>query len=235
MICGKWGLWSQVKQTGKDASQQINTGGYENMDVFGTVSGASAKLSFFCGKKSSDVSSRQLSTNAENAAEVACNKITKAGACSGPCAWQAAVTRTTPEFNEEQCITAQGVKGLFTLSDSIVLGDSTYLLNNTKRIAYKYREELAQVNEVQTVVLKGTDCLRTPCVYEKTTGQCKPAVAGAELGFQSAAVQTCGAASAGSKSPFLTTTAKACVAGMACPFCALIQYNTGATCTKRNP
>jgi len=126
------------------------------------------------------------------------------------------------------------VKGLFTLSDSIVLGDSTYLLNDTARIAYKYREELKQANEVQTIVLKGTTCPRTACVYNKPTGQCMPGDP-AGLGFQSAAIATCGAASAGSTAPFLTSYGAACTAGSDCTLCPLIMYSTGETCTGRNP
>jgi len=252
MLCGSWGLKSRVKSgiadspvlvvdaetIGLDPSQQINEAlkGYENMNVYGTVSGASAKLSFFCGVKSTDVNPRKLSTTIELAAEATCNKVVDKAACkdANSCAWQAAVTQVTPAHNKEYCITVQGVNGLFTKSDAIVLGDSTYLLNATTRIAYDYKEELKQVNEVQTIILKGSDCDRVACSWNQMTGKCTPGAA--LLGFESAAIATCAAASSDSTSPFLTDTVKACVQGDAtCPFCTTIKYNSGNNCAIRNP
>jgi len=240
----KWGLKSRVQSgiadspaltgNGQDPSQQINDLS-ENVDVYGTVSGASAKLSFFCGVKSTDVNPQKLSTIADVAADATCNKITKKDLCINACGWQAAVTQVTPAHNKEFCITVQGVKGLFTKSDSIVLGDSTYLLNETTRIAYKYKEELKQVNEVQTIILKGAECKREACSWNKMNGKC---TAGAtQLGFGSAATATCAAASSDSTAPFLTDAVKACVKGAAtCSLCTTIKYNSGAEpCAVRNP
>jgi len=56
------------------------------------------------------------------------------------------------------------------------------------------------------------------------------------LGFESAAEATCGAASTGSKAPFLTTLVSSTVgapAGKA--LCIATKYNAGTSCTTRNP
>jgi len=262
-ICGIWGLNDQRKSlnpqetaTGHDPSEQINglaatnPPTYANEIVYGTVSGAKGLLTFFCGVKSTDITPRDLSTTAQVTAENTCKGYTtetdcedalKGGLAANNCAWQAAITQTTPTYGTEKCITIQSEEGLFTVSDSIVTANSMYFLNTTttSRIERPYREELVQANEVQTVQIDGacsgfdysTDSERC----QSTAGVCSPQSTSV-FGSTSAkklATSICALGSTGSASPVL----EAFVAGggTASDLCNRMVYTTGAACTVRNP
>jgi len=198
-------------------------------DVYGTVSGASAKLAFFCGVASSDVLPRHLSTSTQTTAETTCRAKT---VCNNGCSMQSAVTRVTPAHGKETCITVQGVTGLFTPSDSIVTGDMNYLLNSTSRIQYNYRENLQQSNEVQSLIIEGSVCAQGSCAM--TAGVCAPAagtVWGTDEAYIKLADETCRLVSHGTPYANLASTTNAQLNTL----CPTVSFHTGAACTQRNP
>jgi len=235
MLCGIWGLDSEVSSTGKDPSTLVNEYA-KGTDVYGTVSGASAKLAFFCGVKSSDVLPRQLSTSTQTEKEGVCRTHQRESDCTADsvntCAWQAAVTRVTPSHGQETCITVQGVTGLFTPTDSVVTGNMNYLLNSTSRIQHNYRENLKQSNEVQSLTIQGAVCDQGAC--EMTAGVCAPAagtVFGEDPAYKNLAIKTCGMVSHGTTFPRLASQTNTNLDGI----CAEVNIHLGTSCTSRNP
>merc|ERR1712195_391773 len=86
-----------------------------------------------------------------------------------------------------------------------------------------------QKNEVQRLQIRGAKCAREACEYNDEDESCSPVFA--EAGFVKTAKKTCATASKGNGSPLNTGKNVAQLRTQ----CEALKYDSGATCTHRNP
>merc|ERR1712166_1359362 len=86
-----------------------------------------------------------------------------------------------------------------------------------------------QKNEVQRLQIRGAKCAREACEYNDEDESCSPVFA--EAGFVKTAKKTCATASKGNGSPLNTGKNVDQLRTQ----CEALKYDSGATCTHRNP